>query len=134
MPPSASTVPAATAGSDAPTKASDRPVKAAAANESEEDDEALGKTVRKMWDNPAGKAMMNQGVKIAVAMMYEDFIESLELSKEETDYFKNLLGQGMADQQEIGMKMMNAVTIARSAVTRSITSAWGTRLSSYVKS
>lgn len=48
-------------------------------------DESLGKTVRKMWENPAGKAMMNQGVKMAVGMMYEDFIGSLELSKEEEE-------------------------------------------------
>jgi hypothetical protein len=98
------------------TKASDRPAKPATAEKSEEGDEALGKTVRKMWDNPAGKAMMNQGVKVAVAMMYEDFIESLNLNKEEKDYFKNLLGQTMADQQEIGMKMMNATPEERAAL------------------
>jgi hypothetical protein len=50
--------------------------------------------------------MMNQGVKIAVAMMYEDYIEGLSLTKEESDYFKNLLGKEIADQQELGMKMM----------------------------
>lgn len=79
----------------------------------EAEDESLGKTVRKMWDNPAGKAMMNQGVKIAVAMMYEDFIEGLDLSKEEQDYFKTLLGKSMADQQELGMRMMNATAEER---------------------
>ena len=99
-----------------PTKASDRPVKPATPEKGEEGDEALGKTVRKMWDNPAGKAMMNQGVKVAVAMMYEDFIEGLDLTKEEKDYFKNLLGQTMADQQEIGMKMMNATPEERAAL------------------
>ena len=105
----------------APTKASDRPAKpATSTKEPEEDDEALGKTVRKMWDNPAGKAMMNQGVKVAVAMMYEDFIESLDLTKEEKDYFKNLLGQGMADQQEIGMKMMNATPDERQALVKEL--------------
>jgi hypothetical protein len=35
-------------------------------------DESLGKTVRKMWENPAGKAMMNQGVKMAEKMMSGD--------------------------------------------------------------
>ena len=105
----------------APTKASDRPAKSPTAEKTgEDDDEALGKTVRKMWDNPAGKAMMNQGVKIAVAMMYEDFIESLGLNKEESDYFKNLLGQSMADQQELGMKMMNASDEERTALTKEL--------------
>ena len=49
----------------------------ATAQKAEEDDgsEDLSKTVRKMWENPAGRSMMNQGVKMAVAMMYGDFIE-----------------------------------------------------------
>ena len=61
-----------------------------------------------MWDNPAGKSMMNQGVKMAVAMMYQDFVDGLNLTKEEIDYFKNLLGKEMGDQQELGMKMLGA--------------------------
>ncbi|MCW1924375.1 hypothetical protein OKA05_17545 [Luteolibacter arcticus] len=106
----------------APTKAGERPAKSAAAaeNTADDDDGGLGKTVRKMWDNPAGKAMMNQGVKVAVAMMYEDFMETLELSKEEQTYFKNLLGQGIADQQEIGMKMMGATPEERVAMAKEL--------------
>lgn len=84
------------------------PAEAPAPVEDETDEESLGKTVRKMWDNPAGRSMMNQGVKIAVAMMYEDFIEDLDLDKEESKYFKELLGQEMSAQQELGMKMMSA--------------------------
>lgn len=84
-------------------------------------DESLGKTVRKMWENPAGKAMMNQGVKMAVAMMYEDFIGSLELGKEEEEYFKTLLGKDIADQQEIGLKMMNATPEEREELAKEIT-------------
>jgi hypothetical protein len=80
------------------------------------DDESIAKTVRKMWDNPAGKSMMNQGVKIAVAMMYEDFIDGLELTKEESDYFKTLLGKEMGDQQELGMKLMSATPEERKAL------------------
>ncbi len=56
----------------------------------------MAKTMRRMLDNPAGKSMMNQGIKVAVAMMYQDFIEGLALTKEEADYFKNLLGEEMA--------------------------------------
>lgn len=88
------------------TKSGPRPAADPGTADSGEGD--LGKTVRKMWDNPAGKAMMNQGVKVAVAMMYEDFISEMDLSKEEQDYFKTLLGKSFADQQELGMKMMNA--------------------------
>lgn len=76
--------------------------------EAEDTSGDFGKTVRKMWENPAGKSMMNQGVKMAVAMMYGDFVDGLDLSKEEQDYFRNLLGKEMADQQEIAMKMMGA--------------------------
>jgi hypothetical protein len=79
-------------------------------------EESMAKTARKIWDNPAGKSMMNQGVKIAVAMMYQDFIEGLELSKEEAEYFQALLGREMADQQEIGMKMMEATAEERKSL------------------
>jgi len=82
------------------------------------DDESLGKTVRKMWENPAGKAMMNQGVKMAVAMMYEDFIGSLGLTAEENDYLKTLLGKDIADQQELGLKMMSATPEERTALVK----------------
>ncbi len=71
-------------------------------------EESFAKTARKMWDNPAGKSMMNQGVRMAVAMMYQDFIDSLDLNKEETEYFKDLLGKEMAAQQELGLKMLSA--------------------------
>lgn len=72
------------------------------------DEESFAKTARKMWDNPAGKSMMSQGVKMAVAMMYQDFIDGLDLSKEEADYFKTLLGKETSAQQAIGMKMLGA--------------------------
>jgi len=86
------------------------------AKPAEQDDESLAKTVRKMWDNPAGKSMMNQGVKIAVAMMYGDFIDGLDLTKEEADYFKGLLGKEMSNQQELGMKMMSATDDERTSL------------------
>ena len=40
--------------------------------------------------------------------MYQDFVDSLNLTKEEGDYFKNLLGKEIGDQQELGMKMLGA--------------------------
>lgn len=90
------------------TKNSTEAERKAPAKETESNEESFAKTARKMWDNPAGKSMMNQGVKIAVAMMYQDFIDGLNLSKEEGDYLKNLLGKEMSDQQELGMKMLGA--------------------------
>ena len=84
------------------------------------EEESLSKTARKMWENPAGKAMMNQGVKMAVGMMYQDFVDGLNLSKEEGDYFKNLLGKEMADQQELGMKMMGATPEEMKALTEEL--------------
>ncbi len=104
----------------APTK-TERQIKLKAAASAEgKEDESFTKTVRKMWDNPAGKAMMNQGVKVAVAMMYEDYLEGLDLTKEEGDYLKNLLGKSISDQQELGMKFMGATPEERSALTAEI--------------
>lgn len=101
--------PAAPGAEAQPTRVRERPeAKPEATAKEAEDSDDLSKTVRKMWENPAGKSMMNQGVKMAVAMMYGDFIDGLDLSKEEADYFRNLLGKEMSDQQEIGMKMMGA--------------------------
>ena len=80
----------------APSQAADAP------------DESFAKTARKMWDNPAGKSMMSHGAKSAVAMLYADFVDGLHLGKEESDYFKNLLGKKIGDQQELGMRMLGA--------------------------
>ena len=92
-----------------PTRVRERPAsKPDVTAETEDDSDDLSRTVRKMWENPAGKSMMNQGAKMAVAMMYGDFIDELGLTKEEGEYFRNLLGKEISDQQEIGMKMMGA--------------------------
>ncbi len=93
-----------------PARTKNRPdaVAISPAKGAETTEESFAKTARKMWDNPAGKSMMNQGVKMAVAMMYQDFVDGLDLSKEEGDYFKTLLGKEIADQQELGMKMLGA--------------------------
>lgn len=94
----------------APVRTKSRPdtVAKTPAKEPAPEVESFAKTARKMWDNPAGKSMMNQGAKMAVAMMYQDFIDGLDLTKEEGDYFKNLLGKEISDQQELGMKMLGA--------------------------
>ena len=101
---------AATAEAAPPVKTKNRPDTAPTSPppDAETADESFAKTARKMWDNPAGKSMMSQGAKMAVAMMYEDFVNGLNLGKEESDYFKNLLGKEIGDQQELGMKMLGA--------------------------
>ena len=98
------------------TKSSPEPRPVPPPKAGESDDESFEKTARKMWDNPAGKSMMNQGAKMAVAMMYQDFVDGLKLSKEEGDYLKNLLGKDVTDQQELGMKMMGATPEERKAL------------------
>jgi hypothetical protein len=100
----------------------DRQAAAKDAIKSEALDDSLAKTARKMWENPAGKSMMNQGIKIAVAMMYQDYMDSLDLTKEEAEYFKTLLGKPMAHQQELGMKMLNASEEERTKLTEEIAS------------
>lgn len=102
-----------------PVRTKNRPDAAVAEKktpEGEAAEDGLTSTVRKMWDNPAGKAMMNQGVKMAVGMMYQDLIDGMGLSKEETDYFKGLLGKEMSGQQELGMKLMSASPEERKAL------------------
>ena len=95
---------------DAPARTKSRPElkPATPANQPEELDESIIKTTRKMWENPAGNSLINHGMKIAVAMLYEDFIDGLEFAKEAGDYFKNLLAGQRSLQQELGMKMMGA--------------------------
>ena len=101
---------AVAAGTDAPvkTKSSEElrpepPVKEAAVLE-----ESIVGTARKMWENAAGKSMMSQQAKMAVALMYQNFIDGLKLSSKEADYFRDLLGRAVTDQQELGMKMLGA--------------------------
>jgi uncharacterized protein with von Willebrand factor type A (vWA) domain len=50
-----------------------------------------------------------------------DFIDGLNLSKEEGEYFKNLLGKEMSDQQAIGMKLMGSAKEERKALGEEMT-------------
>jgi hypothetical protein len=73
-------------------------------------EESLNKTLRKMVDNPATKAMMNQGVKAMAGMWFKDLVKEFDLNDEEEDYFINLVAGGFAEQQTIGLKMMDTKT------------------------
>jgi hypothetical protein len=113
--PSAAPV-AAVEGPGATKKARPETPAAEKKTETESGDDSFAKTARKMWDNPAGKSMMSQGAKMAVAMMYEDFINGLDLTKDEVTYLKNLLGKEITDQQELGMKMMSGTAEEKKAL------------------
>ena len=113
-----SNLPAEEPGPPVRTKSRSEAITAAAspAKETDSPEESFAKTARKMWDNPAGKSMMSQGAKMAVAMMYQDYVDGLNLSKEEGDYFKTLLGKEIGDQQELGMKMLGATEEERKSL------------------
>jgi hypothetical protein len=103
----ASSAPASTTESEAPVKTKSRS-ELAPAKPAEAPEESFATNARKMLDNPAGKSMMNQQAKMMVAMTYQDLIDGMGLTKEEGDYFKNLLGKEITDQQELGLKMLGA--------------------------
>ena len=91
------------------TKGGDRTLGPTGTEDSEED-LALGESLRKMVDNPAGRAMMNQGIKAMSSMWFADLVTEFGLNKEEEDYFLRLVAGSMSAQQQIGMKMMSAET------------------------
>lgn len=74
------------------------------------EEESIGSSLRKMVENPAGKAMMNQGVKAMSMMWYANLAKKFNLSREEEGYFMTLVAGGMSAQQQVGMKMMGAET------------------------
>ena len=56
----------------------------------------------------AGRAMIKQGIEAGLPMIYGDFINSLGLNDEELKYFQELLTKRMLDQQQLGMKWVQA--------------------------
>ncbi|RYD23522.1 MAG: hypothetical protein EOP88_03890 [Verrucomicrobiaceae bacterium] len=111
------------ADTDAPTKTKSRSELAPAspAKPVEAPDESFANTARKMLDNPAGKSMLNQQAKMMVNMTYQDLIDGMNLSKEEGDYFKDLLGKEITDQQELGLKMLSATPEERKGLSEELT-------------
>lgn len=88
-------------------KGGDRPIRETGTEDPDGDAE-FGKSLRKMVDNPAGRALMNQGIKASTAMWYADLIEKFGLNKEESEYFLQLVAGPMSAQQEIGLKILNS--------------------------
>ena len=76
-----------------------------------ENDEKGDKRLRSMSEvlqTDAGRAMIKQGIEAGLPMIYGDFINSLGLNDEESKYFQELLTKRMLDQQQLGMKWVQA--------------------------
>ena len=76
-----------------------------------ENDEKGDKPLRSMSEvlqTDAGRAMIKQGIEAGLSMIYGDFINSLGLNDEELKYFQELLTKRMLDQQQLGMKWVQA--------------------------
>jgi len=75
-------------------------------NKEDKEPSEIGKSMRKMADNPALKAMLAQGQIATAQSLYGKLLEQFDLSEEEKDYFLKLVAGELADQQEMGMKLM----------------------------
>jgi hypothetical protein len=73
----------------------------------EKDDKPL-RSMSEVLQTDAGRAMIKQGIEAGLPMIYGDFINSLGLNDEESKYFKELLTKRMLDQQQLGMKWVQA--------------------------
>tara|TARA_B100001063_G_scaffold180723_1_gene169843 strand:- start:2077 stop:2997 length:921 start_codon:yes stop_codon:yes gene_type:complete len=76
-----------------------------------ENDEKGDKPLRSMSEvlqTDAGRAMIKQGIEAGLPMIYGDFINSLGLNDEELKYFQELLTKRILDQQQLGMKWVQA--------------------------
>lgn len=108
----------------APTRTDRQPDAADAADAADSPAESMQKSLRKMAENPAGRAMMNQGVRAMAGVWYASLIGDLGLNDTERDYFLDLIGGGFSRQQELGMKLMSAKDEAeRTAIQQEIAAA-----------
>ena len=91
-----------------PVTSSRRPPSPGPAKENDEKDENPLKSMAEVMQSEAGRAMIKQGIEAGLPMIYGDFIDALSLDDEESKYFKELLTKRMLDQQQLGMKWMQA--------------------------
>jgi hypothetical protein len=66
------------------------------------------RSMSEVLQTDAGRAMIKQGIEAGLPMIYGDFINSLGLNDEESKYFQELLTKRMLDQQQLGMKWVQA--------------------------
>ncbi len=97
---------AATRGDRQPDAAA--PADADAPQAADSPAESMQQSLRKMVENPAGRAMMNQGIRAMAGVWYAALVKDLELSPAEHEYFLDLIGAGFSRQQELSMKMLGA--------------------------
>jgi hypothetical protein len=76
--------------------------------EGEEKDDNPLRSMSEVMQTDAGRAMIKQGIEAGLPMIYGDFINSLGLNNEESKYFKELLTKRILDQQQLGMKWVQA--------------------------
>jgi len=65
------------------------------------------KSMAKMMDNPTMSKVMEASQRGAVGALYSDLMEYLNLDREETEYFMDLLMSRQMKNVELGMKMMS---------------------------
>lgn len=83
----------------------------------EKGEESPLRSMADVMQSDAGRAMIKQGIEAGLPMIYGDFLDGLDLTDEESKYFKGLLTKRMLDQQQLGMKWMQADEEERLAIT-----------------
>ncbi|MEJ6580443.1 MAG: hypothetical protein QNL68_11670 [Akkermansiaceae bacterium] len=79
-----------------------------AATRQSKSDADLGETLRKIIENPIGKAMMSEESRIKAARIYKGLINEMDLSEEEEEYFTGLLAADIGSADATGMKLLHA--------------------------
>ncbi len=104
--PSSTTTPAVVAQSTAEEIGIQPPEEAIATNAIETSGRRMMKSMAKMMDNPTMNKVMEASQRGAVGALYSDLMEYLDLNREETEYFMDLLMFRQMKNVELGMKMM----------------------------
>ncbi|YCM45894.1 hypothetical protein V2O64_07685 [Verrucomicrobiaceae bacterium 227] len=73
-------------------------------------DADIGETLRKIIENPIGKAMMSEESRIKAARIYKGLIKEMNLNEEEEEYFTGLLAADIGSEDATGMKLLNATS------------------------
>lgn len=85
----------------------ERDARAAAARAKENASE-FGAAVRKIYENPAGRAMIREENRRRAESIYSRLIGEFDLSEEEADHFLDLLAPSVGEQDRVGMALFNA--------------------------
>ncbi|MEP4077078.1 hypothetical protein [Haloferula sp.] len=68
----------------------------------------LGETMRKVYENKAGQAMIKESNRQRASNIYGRLIDRLDLSPEEEEHFINLLAPALGEQDRVGMQLFGA--------------------------